>query len=145
MKWNLVIAIVLIIGTTQCANLGTGGDFAGGGVIGNPDGLTLTFSDTIKCKPENIIFLGNTSTQTGATPTGAQSGKLGQEQHYVSSGTTTTKRFRFAGTGSTSLSRWSTDSLVKWTWTTAGICTVQVQVEADTAIWSEPLIVDIQK
>ncbi len=148
MKWITGIIIICSSLLLRCSLLGSSGDFAGGGVIGNPSAPTLSFADTIHCRvvTTSTGWLGpDGGPFSPITPFGPDSAHINQQQRYSLSGSTGAQHFRFSSPCGAQISSWSPDSAIEWTWVTAGICSVQVQQveKADTSTWSEPLIVHI--
>jgi hypothetical protein len=149
MKWNISIILIALALMLRCSSLGSFGDVAGGGVIGNPLTSTLSYTDTIHCKV--VTKSGGQPPGTGGAtlspliPFGADSARINQQQQYCTPEASGIKRFRFATSDGEQISSWSPDSAIAWTWTTAGICSVQVQrvEKTDTTTWSDPLIVKI--
>jgi hypothetical protein len=145
------IAIIIGIASAimlHCSLGGPVGDLTGGGVIGNPATAVLTYTDTIHCRV--VTKYGGRLDPDGGPPApimpfGADTARINQQQLYGFPGASAIKRFRFATPCGEQFSSWSPDSVIEWTWTTAGICSVQVQraENADTSTWSEPLIVKI--
>jgi hypothetical protein len=148
MKLKIPFLIIFAALMLRCSSGGSFGDFAGGGVIGSPTSSTLAYTDTIRCKVSTKIIgpLDPGGAQTAAAqPTGSPAARVNQQQQYACSCASGTIRFRFAGPSSDQVSSLTQDSTIVWTWTTAGACSVQVQLVngADTSNWSEPLIVNI--
>jgi hypothetical protein len=150
MKINSLILLLFTAIAMRCSSGGSFGDFAGGGVIGNPTQATFVYSDTVHCTVATVVSVqpgpgGDVSPPI--TLYGFDTATTNQLQRYACAGVQGNKRFLFSSAVGEQISFWSADSEIIWTWTTAGICSVQVQIakEADTSKWSVPLIVHILK
>lgn len=147
------IIIVISIASTillDCSSVGSIGDLSGGGVIGNPLTSESGFTDTLHNKTEtvnNCQISPNGQVIPLVKPSGSTESQVNKEQQYSCTGYTGTKRFKFSTPVGQQFSSWMPDSEIVWTWATAGVCSVQVQliVRADTSTLSEPLIVQLIK
>jgi hypothetical protein len=82
MKWDSGIILILSALMLRCSSLGSSGDFAGGGVIGNPSAPSVSFTDTIHCR-----VVTKTSAQpdidgqalSPLTPVGPDSARINQQ------------------------------------------------------------------
>jgi hypothetical protein len=139
------IASTILLG---CSSGGSINDLSGGGVIGNPLTSESGFTDTLHNKTEtvnNCQIGSNGQLIPLVKPSGSTESQVNKEQQYSCTGYTGTKRFKFSAPVGQQFSSWMSDSQMIWTWTTTGICSVQVQliVRTDTSTLSEPLIVQI--
>ena len=150
MRLKILALIIFAALLMRCSVGGSFGDFAGGGVIGNPTSSTFTFTDTIHCTVATKITgpLDSGGVQiTPGQPTGPTIARVNQQQRYGYLNTPGMKNFRFATQSENQVSSWTQDSVIVWTWTKAGICSVQVRLAngPDTSNWSQPLMVNITK
>jgi hypothetical protein len=147
--------IIILIGLAsvimlRCSSVGSIGDLSGGGVIGNPLTPEAGFTDTLHQKTETVnnCQIGpNGQVIPLVKPSGSNESQVNKEQQYSCTGYTGTKRFKYSTPLGQQFSSWMSDSEMVWTWTTAGLCSVQVQliVRTDTSTLSKPLIVQIIK
>lgn len=149
MKWKKGGLLIFAAITMHCSSGGWTGDFAGGGVIGNPTVPTLGFGYVDSTRGRVVTtFIGQLDLGNGPVPlgpVGSDTALVNHVQSYSYPGAAGTKHFLFSSGSEKRVSSWSMDSSVLWTWTTASVCSVQVQLanETDTSAWSEPLIVHV--
>ncbi|HUI91797.1 MAG TPA: hypothetical protein VLX68_06060 [Chitinivibrionales bacterium] len=143
MSWKSCVLAVLAAIMLQCSFSG----YSGGGVIGNPSGFSLlSYTDTLhgRVVTTHDSILSAWAAQLGLVkPSGQDSAHINEGQRYSYPGLPEDMRFRFSDRLGSRVSAWSPDSSVAWIWTTAGICSVQVQMTNgnDTSGWSKALIV----
>jgi len=144
MKQGLLVIIGVASILLHCSTGGSFGDFAGGGVIGNPNSPSLSYTDTLSNK---VVTVNNFDLNADpgmipvSKPSGPDQALVNTVQKYSFSGYRGDKRFRFSSGNEEQLSSWISDTIVSWTFTSAGVCSVQVQGAKDTAKWSLPLVV----
>ena len=145
MKWKrgglLIFAAIMM----HCSSGGWSGDFAGGGVIGNPATSAIGYTDTIHCRVITTITVDGGGALLLSKPTGQDTARINQQQRYFCKGIQGSKRFLFSDSRGEQISTWSPDSEIVWTWTFPGNGSIKVQCidMEDTSSWSEPLIVQI--
>jgi hypothetical protein len=149
MKLKIPALIIVTALMMRCSVGGSFGDFAGGGVIGNPSMPTLGFGYVDSTRGRVVttftgqLDLGNGPVPLG--PVGSDTALVNHVQSYSYPGAAGTKHFLFSSGSEKRVSSWSPDSSILWTWKTASVCSVQVQFAngTDTSAWSEPLIVHV--
>jgi hypothetical protein len=145
MRLKILALIIFTAFMMRCSSGGWSGDFAGGGVIGNPATSAIGYTDTIHCRVITTISVDGGGAMLPIKPTGQETARINQQQRYFCKGLQGSKRFLFSNSLGEQISTWSPDSEIVWTWTFPGNGSVRVQCidKDDTSSWSEPLIIYI--